>query len=48
MLFVIILPTAPWQLLLIFPFFAIFNGVVQAYLVGLVSRSADSTIQGRY
>jgi MFS transporter, DHA1 family, tetracycline resistance protein len=47
MLFFVIIPTAPWQLLIIYPLFAIFNGITQAYITGLVSRSADSSIQGQ-
>lgn len=46
-LFLVVIPTAPWQLLVIYPIFAIFNGITQAYLTGLVSRSADRSIQGQ-
>jgi MFS transporter, DHA1 family, tetracycline resistance protein len=46
-LILVILPTASWQLLLAFPIFAICNGITQAYLTGLVSRSADKDIQGQ-
>ncbi len=41
-----LLPTAGWQLLLITPFFAMANGLSQANLVALVSRSATAEIQG--
>jgi DHA1 family tetracycline resistance protein-like MFS transporter len=40
------LPTAWWQLYLLVPFVAIFNGLSFANLTGLISRSADKTIQG--
>lgn len=40
------LPTAWWGLLLIAPFFAMFNGLTQANLTGLLSRSASPRIQG--
>jgi MFS transporter, DHA1 family, tetracycline resistance protein len=46
-LILVIIPTASWELLLVFPIFAICNGICQAYLTGLVSRSADSSIQGK-
>lgn len=39
-------PTAWWQLLFIVPFFAMATGLSQANLVGLVSKSADTAIQG--
>ena len=40
------LPTIWWQLLIITPFFAICNGLSQANLTALVSRSAGQEIQG--
>lgn len=40
------LPTVWWQLYLIVPFVAIFNGLSFANLTGLISRSADKSIQG--
>lgn len=40
------LPTVWWQLYLLVPFVAIFNGLSFANLTGLISRSADKTIQG--
>ena len=40
------LPKAAWQLLLVVPVFAVFNGLSQANLVGIVSRSVDASIQG--
>jgi len=40
------LPNVWWQLLLITPFFAICNGLSQANLTALVSRSAGPKIQG--
>lgn len=40
------LPSVWWQLYLIVPFVAIFNGLSFANLTGLISRSADKTIQG--
>jgi DHA1 family tetracycline resistance protein-like MFS transporter len=42
-----LLPNASWQLDLIVPFFAIFNGLTQANLSGLVSRSVGPEMQGR-
>lgn len=39
-------PQAWWGLLLVVPFFAAFNGLNQANLVGLLSRSASPRIQG--
>lgn len=36
----------PWELLIVIPIFAIFNGFVQAYLPAIVSRSAGKAIQG--
>lgn len=41
-----LLPQYAWQLLFVTPFFAIFNGLSQANLVALVSRSAGAEIQG--
>lgn len=46
MLIVYMLPNAAWQFLFVVPFFAIFNGLVQANSSGLVSRSVDWKIQG--
>ncbi len=40
------LPKQGWQLFLVAPFFAIFNGLVQANITALVSASAGSGIQG--
>lgn len=40
------LPTVWWGLFLIAPFFAAFNGLTQANLSGLLSRSASPRIQG--
>ncbi|MGZ4920428.1 MAG: MFS transporter, partial [Halobacteriota archaeon] len=40
------LPTASWQLLLVVPFFGIANGLSQAFLPTIISRSADQSIQG--
>lgn len=40
------LPTVWWQLLVITPFFAIFNGLSMANLTSLVSRSVGPEIQG--
>jgi len=39
-------PTVWWGLLFIAPFFAMFNGLTQANLIGLISRSASPRIQG--
>jgi len=39
-------PTVWWGLLFIAPFFAMFNGLTQANLIGLLSRSASPRIQG--
>jgi len=36
----------PGQLYLVVPLFAVFNGLSQANLAGLVSRSVDASIQG--
>lgn len=41
------LPVLPWQLFLVAPFFATFNGLTNANLNGLVSRSAGPEAQGR-
>ncbi len=40
------LPTIWWHLLLIVPFFAVFNGLAQANITALVSNSVDNSIQG--
>ncbi|MGZ4865055.1 MAG: MFS transporter [Halobacteriota archaeon] len=40
------LPTASWQLLFVVPFFGIANGLSQAFLPTIISRSADQSIQG--
>ncbi len=40
------LPNVWWQLLFITPFFAIFNGLTQANIAGLISRSVSPEIQG--
>jgi MFS transporter, DHA1 family, tetracycline resistance protein len=40
------LPTVGWQLLLVVPFFGIPNGLSQAYLPTIISRSADQSRQG--
>ncbi len=39
-------PTVWWQLLLVTPLFAICNGLTQANLLGLISRSAPASVQG--
>jgi DHA1 family tetracycline resistance protein-like MFS transporter len=39
-------PTVSWGLLLVAPVFSIFNGLTQANLIGLLSRSASPRIQG--
>lgn len=44
--FLYFLPTQAWQLLLVTPLFAIFNGLTQANSSGLISRSANKEIQG--
>lgn len=41
------LPHSVWGLLFVVPFFAIFNGLSQANLTSLVSRSAGGEIQGK-
>jgi DHA1 family tetracycline resistance protein-like MFS transporter len=46
MVFILFFPTAWWQLLFITPFFAIFNGLTQANLLAVISRSAHQTGQG--
>lgn len=46
LIFLFFLPNVWWQLLLVVPFFAIFNGLSQANIVALVSRSAPAEIQG--
>ncbi len=40
------LPNRVWQLLLIIPFFAMFNGLSQANSIALVSRTAGREVQG--
>ena len=45
-LLVYFLPTVWWQILLVAPFFALFMGLSQANIAGLISRSADPHIQG--
>lgn len=40
------LPNVWWELLLIVPFFAIFNGLSQVNITALVSISVDNSIQG--
>lgn len=45
-LFALVWPTNTTQLLLVTPFFAIFNGLTMANLSSLVSSSADKKIQG--
>jgi MFS transporter, DHA1 family, tetracycline resistance protein len=40
------LPREGWQLFLITPFFAIFNGLNQAYLPGLISKIVNPKVQG--
>lgn len=40
------LATSPWQFLVIVPVFAGFNGLVQAIIPAIVSKSADSGVQG--
>ncbi len=40
------IPEKGWQLLLVAPCFAIFNGLSQANLTGLISRSAAPEVQG--
>ena len=40
------LPTQPFGLYFIAPFFSFFNGLVQANLVALISKTADASIQG--
>ncbi len=40
------LPRVGWQVLVITPIFSIFNGLTQANLPGLVSRSAPQEVQG--
>ncbi len=44
--FLFFLPQYWWQLLLIVPLFAIGNGLMQANITALISRSAGSDIQG--
>jgi MFS family permease len=40
------LPTASWQLLFVVPFFGIPNGLSQAFLPTIISRSAEQSRQG--
>ena len=40
------LASSPWQFLIIVPIFAGFNGLVQAIMPAIVSKSADWHIQG--
>lgn len=47
MLFAYVSVTAVWQMLIVIPIFAVFNGFAQAYLPAIVSRSADRSIQGK-
>jgi len=46
MLAILLLPNVWWELLLIVPFFAFFNGLAQANSIGLVSVSASPSEQG--
>ncbi len=41
-----IVPTHSWQIFLVTPLFAIFNGLSQANMTSLVSKSADASVQG--
>lgn len=45
-LFLNLFPTQAWQLLILTPFFAIFNGLSGANITALVSKSAEDNIQG--
>jgi len=45
-IFIQILPNKSWELLFLIPFFATANGLVQANLTALVSRSAAQSVQG--
>lgn len=47
MIFLHIVPAAAWQLFIITPFFAAFNGLSQANLNALTSRSVGPEAQGR-
>lgn len=47
LIFLHILPNVSWQLFLITPFFAAFNGLSQANLTALTSRSVGPEIQGK-
>jgi MFS family permease len=40
------LPNASWQLLFVAPFFSVANGLSQAFLTTIVSRSAGESVQG--
>jgi DHA1 family tetracycline resistance protein-like MFS transporter len=46
LIYVHLLPNQIWPLYVIVPFFAIFNGLSHANMMGLTSRSASSKIQG--
>ncbi len=46
MLLAYFLPTAEWQLYCIVPFFAIFSGLAQVNLLGLISKKASQDEQG--
>lgn len=46
MILLYLFPRLWWEIYLIAPFFAMFNGLTQANLLGLISRSVDATIQG--
>jgi predicted MFS family arabinose efflux permease len=39
-------PNASWQLLFVAPFFSVANGLSQAFLTTIVSRSAGQSVQG--
>lgn len=45
-MFLYFIPTHAWGLLFVVPIFAVLNGLSQANLSGLVSRSVDPSIQG--
>lgn len=40
------LPQAPWQIYLVTPFFSMVTGLINANLTGVISRSADASVQG--
>jgi MFS transporter, DHA1 family, tetracycline resistance protein len=46
MMFCLFLPRSAWQLFLVMPFFAVFNGLSQANSTALVSRSVSGGVQG--